>query len=305
MAHIPVLLKEIIEYLNPRPNQNFVDCTINGGGHSLEILKHTAPQGKILGLDLSSEIINRLRQRIQNSELEKRLVLVHDNFVNLKESILKNNFKSVRGILLDLGMSSEQIEQGQRGFSFLRNEPLDMRFDPEKNGLIAEAILNNWPEKELIRIFQGYGEERFSRQIARKIIEQRKIKVIKSTSQLVDIIKQAIPQRYRHGRIHFATRVFQAIRIAVNDELNNLAKALPQMIEVMESGGRGAIISFHSLEDRIVKNFIKEQANLGKIQIITKKPITARPEEIKQNPRSRSAKLRVFETITCSESVEL
>lgn len=294
MAHTPVLLKEVIKYLNPQSNQNFIDCTINGGGHSFEILKHTVPAGKVLGIDWDPTIIGRLRLGIKNGQQKKGLILVCDNFVNLKEIIFKNDFKPVHGVLLDLGMSSEQIEQSGKGFSFLRDEPLDMRFNPEQNILTAGKIVNNYSEKELVQIFKQYSQERFSERMARIIAERRRIKAIKTTSQLVEIIRQAIPRRYQYGRIHFATRVFQALRIAVNDELNNIKKVLPQIIEVLEPAGQAVIISFHSLEDRIVKNFIREQAKLGKVQIMTKKPIGVGQEEIKQNPRSRSAKLRVF-----------
>ncbi|MBL7155349.1 MAG: 16S rRNA (cytosine(1402)-N(4))-methyltransferase RsmH, partial [Candidatus Portnoybacteria bacterium] len=199
----------------------------------------------------------------------------------------------INGILFDLGMSSWQIEEKGRGFSFRKNEPLDMRFGNRTSNLTAEEIINQWPEEELIKIFQEYGEERYARRIAYRVCQTRQIQPIKTTNQLVEIIQQAVPNRYQHRRIHFATRIFQALRIAVNDELNNLKKALPQALEILEKNGKLVIISFHSLEDRIVKIFFREAAKEGNLKILTKKPIRPGQVEIDLNPRSRSAKLRV------------
>lgn len=297
MIHIPVLLKEVIEYLNPKSRDNFIDCTINGGGHSLAILEKIAPDGKILGIDLDSGAIENLELRIENGEFKKRLILVNDNFVNLENIVKENNFGSVAGILVDLGMSSNQIEESGRGFSFMRDEFLDMRLGPGKNDLTAAEIINRWREADLAGIFYEYGEERFSRRIAEKIIEERRKNKIETTFQLIEIIKKAVPVRFHHSRIHFATRVFQALRIAVNGELDNLKNVLPQMLDILKSGGRGAVISFHSLEDRIAKNFIRDEFKKGDIKILTKKPVVASQEEINENPRARSAKLRVFEKI--------
>jgi len=187
-------------------------------------------------------------------------------------------------------MSSWHLEESGRGFSFLKNEPLDMRYSPQ-NPLTAEKIVNYWSKSEMEKILREYGEERFAKKIAEKIIEARQSKPIKTTSQLVEIIKKAVLSRYRHQKIHFATRTFQALRITVNDELNNLEKALPQTLEILKPGGRLVVISFHSLEDRIVKNFYRDSSP-EKLKILTKKPIRPTPEEIKINPRSRSAKLR-------------
>jgi len=215
------------------------------------------------------------------------LILVNDSYVNLAETVRKQRFKPVSGILFDLGFSSWHLEESGRGFSFEKNEPLDMRYNPE-NPLTAEKIVNNWSEREIEKILREYGEERFTKRIAREIIQERKIKPIKTTFQLVETIKKSTPIWYHHRRIHPATRTFQALRIAVNDELNNLKKALPQAVEILEKDGRLAVISFHSLEDRIVKNFFREN-----LKILTKKPIRPSLEEIEINPRSRSAKLRV------------
>lgn len=297
--HIPVLQKEVLEYLNPKPNENFIDATIGEAGHTLAILEKTKPKGKVLGIDW--EI--RLKRK------DKRLVLVQDNFVNLKEIVGRHKFKKVSGILFDLGMSSWHLEESGRGFSFKKVEPLDMRFSSE-SPLTAEKILNYWSRPEIERILREYGEERKAGKIAQRIVELRGASRIKATSQLVKITDSfgISPQR-----------TFQALRIAVNDELNNLERALPQATDVLNKGGRLAVISFHSLEDRIVKNFFKEHSceatgykvpsrathldslTVGHLsfkergpclKILTKKPILPKAGEVKDNPRSRSAKLR-------------
>ncbi|TET83927.1 MAG: 16S rRNA (cytosine(1402)-N(4))-methyltransferase RsmH [Candidatus Nealsonbacteria bacterium] len=286
--HIPVLQKEVLRYLDPKPNQNFIDATIGEGGHALAILERTSPNGKLLGIDWSPEIIENCKLKIKN--VKKRTTLVCDNFANLKEVVKRERFLAVSGILLDLGMSSWHLTEAGRGFSFLKNEPLDMRYGSQ-NPLTAEKIVNYWSKSEIEENLREYGEERFAKKIAEKIIEIRKSKPIKTTFQLVEIIKKAVPSRYLHQKIHFATRTFQALRITVNDELNNLEKALPQTLEILKPGGRLAIISFHSLEDRIVKNFYRDSSP-EKLKILTKKPIRPQKEEIKINPRSRSAKLR-------------
>lgn len=303
--HIPVLQKEVLEYLDPKPNENFIDATFGGGGHSLAILEKTAPKGKILGIDQDPGIIKNLKPDVKYLLLEKRLILACDNFVNLKEIIVKQRFKNISGILFDLGMSSWHLEVSKRGFSFLKKEPLDMRYSPQ-NPTSAEKLLNYWSREEIEKILREFGEERFSKEISEKIIETRKIKPIENTLQLVEIIKRALPGRYLHPRrrtsplrgrqkINPATRTFQALRIAVNNELNNLQKVLPQTLEVLEKNGRLAIISFHSLEDRIIKNFFREQTINNSLKILTKKPIVPTDEEIKINPRSRSAKLRAVQ----------
>ena len=264
--HIPVLQKEVIKYLDPKSNENFIDCTIGEGGHSYAALERIAPRGKVLGIDC--------QMRIKPKE---RLILAEDNFVNLKEVVEKNKFRQINGILLDLGMSSWHLEESGRGFSFQRREPLDMRYCLT-NQLTVEKIVNFWSKSDLERIFNDYGQEKLSEKIAERIIEARKFKPIANTLQLAKIIN-ANPRK-----------IFQALRIAVNDELTNLEKTLPQALEILEKGGRLAVISFHSLEDRIVKNFFKNQP-LG---IAAKKPITPSLAEIRSNPRSRSAKLRVI-----------
>jgi len=266
--HIPVLQKEVLQYLNPKPNENFVDCTVNGGGHAMAIFEKIKPNGRLLGIELDKEVCQ---------DFHFQFPLVNDSYVNLKKIVKENNFNPIDGILFDLGMSSWQISKSGRGFTFLKDEPLDMRYNID-NKLTAEYIVNKWPESDLIDILKKYGEERFARKIAKNIIKNRPIK---TTFQLVKIIGG------RRGRIHPATRTFQALRITVNDELNSLQKALFQAEEILSSGGRLVVISFHSLEDRIVKSFFKT-----KLDILTKKPIRASLEEIKINHRSRSAKLR-------------
>ncbi len=299
--HISVLLEEIIKYLNPQANQNFIDCTLGGGGHSLAILGKILPNGKLLGIDCYSEAIGAFRQKIQDKEfisgeigrIKNNVILVQDNFLNLKQIVEKNKFYFVKGILFDIGLSSDLLEKSGRGFSFLRDELLDMRFDLN-NDFTAAEIVNRYKENDLIGILREYGEEKFARRIAQEIIKERKTQFIRTTKQLVEIIKKAVPLRLHHSKIHFATRVFQALRIETNDELNNLKKVLPQAVEILEPKGRVAVISFHSLEDRIVKRFFKERDDL---KILTKKPLAPTMEEIEINPRSRSAKLRVAEKL--------
>jgi len=287
--HIPVLKKEVLQYLDPKPNENFIDCTFGQGGHTAAILEKSKPSGKVLGIELDNELYQRLKLRmaefpISKFQIPKRSILTNDSYTNLKKIVEKYSFRPVQGILFDLGMSSWHLEESGRGFTFLKDEPLDMRYNPE-NDLTAEKIVNNYSQEKIEKILKEYGEERFAKRIAKRIIQARP-KKIKSTFQLVEIIKKAVPGK--RTKIHPATRTFQALRIAVNDELNNFKKALFQAVEVLEKGGRIVIISFHSLEDRIVKNFFKD----SNLKVLTKKPIIPSQEEIKINPRSRSAKLR-------------
>jgi len=292
MIHTPVLTKDVLQYLDPKPNENFVDCTVGEGGHTILILEKNGPMGKVIGIDWDPQQIKNSKLKIKG--FNNRLVLVNDSYTNLQKIVDGNNLDSVDGILLDLGMSSVQLEDSQRGFSFQRNEQLDMRYDNNLNGLTASIILNDWPEEKIEEILREYGEENFSKKIASKIIEEREKIKIESTFQLAEIVKDATPSAYWRGRIHYATRTFQALRIAVNSELENLKNVLPQAISILSPGGRIAIISFHSLEDRIVKNFFREKEKQGIVKILTKKPITAGAEEITLNPRSRSAKLRAI-----------
>lgn len=283
--HIPVLLKEVIEYLDVKPNGNYIDCTLNGGGHTREILKRNGPNGKILGIEIDKEIF----EKIEKEKIE-RLIPVNDSYINITKLAEENEFSNVKGILFDIGMSSYHVDEAERGFSFSKDEPLIMNYS---TGLTAEKILNEWREDEIEKILKEYGEERFSKKIAKKIIETRKREKIKSTLQLVNIIKEATPGWYHHSKTHFATRTFQALRIKVNNELDNFRKALPEALNLLEKDGRLVVISFHSLEDRIIKEFLKEKEKNGEVKILTKKPIVPEDQEIQLNPRSRSSKLRV------------
>lgn len=287
--HIPVLLTETLAYLNPQSGQVFIDCTLGAAGHFREIANMIAPTGKILGIDVDRKAIETaLEKNIYNA------VIVQGNFKDLKNIAKKNGFSQVDGILMDLGFSSIELEEGGIGLSFQKDEPLDMRMD-EYLEITAADIVNNSSQEELAEIFSKYGEEKYSKRIARAIVELRRENKLKSTFQLAEIIKQAAPARSRFGRIHPATRVFQALRIAVNNELENLKKALPQAFELLKPGGRLAAISFHSGEDRIVKNFFRDNKN--NFNILTKKPIVPSQEEIAENPRSRSGKMRAAEKI--------
>jgi len=289
MIHIAVLTKEVLEYLSPQKNENFIDCTIGEGGHSKLISEKTGPEGKILGIDADENQIKNCREILEN--YKERLVLANDSYANLQKIVEKENFEKISGILLDLGWSSNQLKESKRGFSFLKDEPLDMRYSLNQE-LTAEKIINGYPQKEIEKILQEYGEERYAKKIAENIAKERRAQNIKSALQLVKIIERSAPKNYQYAKIHCATRTFQALRIAVNKELENLEKVLPQAVSVLNGGGRIAVISFHSLEDRIVKNFLKEKENQKILKILTKKPAVGQSAEIKQNPRSRSAKLR-------------
>jgi len=284
--HKAVLLEKVVEYLNPQPGENFVDCTLGEAGHSLAILEKTKPDGKILGIDLDKESL----QRIMPNE---RLILAYGNFRDLKQIVLEKNFANINGVLFDLGISSWQLEQSGRGFSFKKDESLNMILNGNQT-VSAQEILNTWPEESLLKIFYDYGEEKFSRKIVQRIVQRRKLAPIKTTFQLLEIIKKSIPfSRSRRGRLdRVAARIFQALKIAVNDETENLSHGLEQALEILEKEGRLVAISFHSIEDRIVKRFFKGKAQEERLKILTMKPITASMVELQNNPRSRSAKLR-------------
>jgi 16S rRNA (cytosine1402-N4)-methyltransferase len=290
MIHTAVLKKEVLEYLDPKPNENFVDCTIGEGGHAEDILEKNGPEGKVLGIDIDPQQI--AASQWLHVQFKDRIILVNDSYTNLAEIIGRKIFGPVSGILLDLGMSSAQLARAHKGFSFQIDQGLDMRYNDETNYLTAEKIVNEWPEEKIAEILQNYGEEKFAKKIAKNIVEQRKQGRIKTTFQLIEIIKDATPSAYWRGKIHYATRTFQALRIAVNDELENIKKVLPEAISILAPGGRLAVISFHSLEDRIVKNFLANELKKGVVKILTKKPITAGRDELGKNPRARSAKLR-------------
>lgn len=283
-VHKAVLLNETIDGLNLSPKATVLDCTFGGGGHSREIFRRF-PEVKIIALD---------QDKSAWRENDNRIFFHNENFSDL-DKVLKN--EKADGVIFDLGLSSDQLENSGRGFSFMKDEPLlmTMKDNPTSEDLTAEDIVNTWDEKNLADIIYGYGEEKYSRRIARGIVEARKKTKIKTTFDLVRIIENAVPGVYKRGKIYFATRTFQALRIAVNDELGVLQTGLLKGFNALKVGGRMSVISFHSLEDRIVKKFYKERGKEGKAILINKKPIMAGEEEIKNNPRSRSAKLRIIE----------
>jgi len=301
--HIPVLIKEVIHYLNCKKGGGaYIDSTLGGGGHSKAILKNIYPDGLLIGIDQDIEAIETARKEL-NTYFDK-VKLVKDNFKNLEKILSNLKVEAVSGIIFDLGVSSHQLREKERGFSFKEDSHLDMRMDLAQK-FDASILINSYTEKELTGIFEKYGEEHFSKRIARWIVIERQKKPITTTKQLADLVIRALPKIKKRGkwRIHPATRVFQAIRIEVNQELKALEKGLNQAIKVLEDRGRICVISYHSLEDRIVKNIFKEaeregiaQKNYG-LKIITKKPIRPSLEEMKKNPRARSAKLRVAEKI--------
>lgn len=289
--HISVLQKEIIQILDPKPGDKFIDCTGGEGGHTLAILEKIIPEGKILTIDRDSRNVEVIRLKVKESRLENNLILINDNYLNLERIVSENNFDNISGIIFDLGFSSWHVDESTKGFSFRKNEILDMRYS--NDGLSAWEIVNSWPPEELEIIFKNYGEERFSKSITKGIINQRKKEKIKTTFDLIEVIEKSVPSFYKRSRIHFATKVFQALRIATNDELETIKKTLPQALKLLKKGGKIAVISFHSLEDRIIKNFFKDNYNKEFLKIETKKPIIPSKEEQIKNPRSRSAKLRV------------
>jgi 16S rRNA (cytosine1402-N4)-methyltransferase len=291
--HTPVLKEKVLEYLDPQPNQNFVDCTAGAGGHTFAILEKTGPSGKVLAIDWDEHAARRLAESARIKKLQSRTIIQNENFADLIDIVEQHKFRPIHGILLDLGFSSDHVENAERGFSFQKNGPLDMRYSG-KNPVTAEKIVNYHSRSQLEHILKEYGEEEFAKQIAKEIVAERSQKPIQKTSQLVEIIERATPKSSHRKKIHPATKTFQALRIAVNDELGNIAAALTGASKILPPGGKLAVLSFHSLEDRIVKNFSKTGTQM--IQQ-TKKPIRASAQEIQSNPRARSAKLRVFTKI--------
>lgn len=307
-AHKPVLLREVLAFLDPRPGQILVDCTLGGGGHSRKILEMILPSGKLIGLDQDEEAVRAARAMLSPLG-EKNFIIFHTNFINLKKSLQQIAVDKVDGILFDLGASSYQFEQEHRGFSYQQDVPLDMRMDP-RAPLTACDLVNEASAGELARIIREYGEERWAKRIAEFIVNEREKDAIRTTGRLVEVIKKAIPSGARQGGPHPAKRTFQALRIAVNRELEILEESLEQGIEVLRDGGRLAVITFHSLEDRIVKNVFQKNARGCScpkdlpvcacggeplVKVLTAKPVLPGKEELENNPRARSAKLRVLE----------
>ncbi len=303
-VHTPVLLDEVIAGLQTRPGGCFVDCTVGTGGHAAAILERIRPSGRLLGIDADPEAIQASQEQL--SEYREAVTLVNDNFVNLDDICKRYQFHPVDGILFDLGVSSLQLDTAERGFSFTLDAHLDMRFDA-RQGLTASDIVNNFSEQELARVIEKYGEERHSRRIARHIVQNRPVA---TTLELARLVEQAL--RSKRAKIHPATRTFMALRIAANGELQNLEPALEQASDLLRPGGRLVVISYHSLEDRIAKQFMRRAASsclcppgivmcrcghVPTLKLISRKVIKPASLEIESNPRSRSAKLRIAERL--------
>lgn len=295
---MPVLLNEVLEFLNPKPGDLIIDGTINGGGHSRAILSKILPAGKLLGIDLDPVILKTTKKRFKEFAKEKgenfkdSFVLVNGNYADLPEIIKTQELPKAEGLLIDLGFSSEQIEQSGRGFSFERDEPLLMTYNDSIPPV--KEIIRSLSEEELADVIFKLGGERLSRRIAKAIKESGRKKKIETSLELAEIIRRAVPRNYERGRINPATRTFQALRIFANDELGNLEKVLVNLKSILSKNGRAVFISFHSLEDRLIKNYFRDQEKTGELKILTKKPISPSLSEIKSNPRSRSAKLRAI-----------
>ncbi len=294
-GHRPVLLEEVLQYLDCRPDRIYVDGTVGSGGHSRKILERSSPTGKLIGLDWDEEAMERARKNL--SLFEGRVVLRKGNFKDLKSVLESLSIPGVDGILLDLGVSTEQLESRERGFSFRWDGPLDMRMSQEKE-ITAQDLVKNLPPSDLEALLREYGEERWARRIARNIVRRRETAPIRTTGELVEAIEASVPRS--RGRIHPATRTFQALRISVNEELNNLRTFLDLAPDLLRPRGRLCIISYHSLEDRIVKNLFRQWTRGGKGEekpfgLLTPKPVVPAPEEVSRNPRARSAKLRAVE----------
>lgn len=307
--HRTVLLDRTIEYLKVVPGGVYVDCTLGGGGHSLEILKRLGERGRLIGIDRDQNAIKAAGERL--ASFSDKAVLVHGNFRDIRRIVHGIGITAVDGVVMDLGVSSHQLDRRERGFSYMQDAPLDMRMDRQQS-LTAMEVVNTYSEADLARVISGYGEERWARRIAAFIVREREKALIKTTGQLVDIIKAAIPASARRKGPHPAKRTFQALRIEVNDELGILERAVKDGVDLLKSGGRICVITFHSLEDRKIKNIFRELENpctcppkapacvCGKkpvIRAVTRKPVVPDKEEIQQNPRARSAGLRVAEKL--------
>ena len=300
MKHVPVLLDETISSLQLAPGMRVIDCTLGDAGHSEAMLEKISPNGMLLGVDADPEAVLRAKRFLYR--FEDRAVLVRENFAHIASIAAAHNFTEVQGVLMDFGWSTPQFEERGRGFSFLTNEPLDMRYSAGE-GQTAAEIVNTYSEHDLYLIFKMLGEEQLSAEIAAAIVFYRKNKQIETTGELTEIILSQYRKKLKTdkevpwvGGIHPATKVFQALRIEANQELESIKKVLPEALELLAPHGRLAVITFHSLEDRIVKQYFKSQEN-KKIRLVNKKPIVAGEEELKNNPRARSAKLRVVEKI--------
>jgi 16S rRNA (cytosine1402-N4)-methyltransferase len=293
MPHTPVLLHEVIEYLNLAPEKQVIDATLDGGGHSREIVQRF-PGIKLIGIEFDPDEFAQLRE--SDPELLRKITAVNDSYINIEQIAAANEIKP-HAVLFDLGVSSWHYEASGRGFSFQHDEPLDMRFNPQVQKVTAVDIVNKTDEQELAKILSDLGEEQFAETIAQKIAKVRREKPIVGTMDLLAVIHQAVPEWYKHRKIHWATKTFQALRMVVNDELENIRKGLKGAANVLQSGGRLVVISFHGLEDKAVRQVFKEEVAAGRLKWVTKDTIKPAWGEIKRNPRSRSAKMKIAEKI--------
>ena len=294
MKHIPVLVEEVMTLLQCEPGRTYVDATLGGGGHALEILRQTSPSGIVIGLDWDEEAVSEAKKAL--TPFAERVKIFRENFIYLPELLREMKIEQVDGILLDLGLSSLQLEKEGRGFSFREEGPLDMRMD-QRLDQTASYLANRLSADELKDILHKYGEERWAKRIAKAIVQERERGSIETTQRLRTIAHHAIPRRFHPRKIDPATKTFQAFRIKVNNELENLRKILETGWKLLRKGGRMCIISFHSLEDRMVKETFRTLEKEGEMRILTKKPVPSSEEERRRNPRSRSAKLRCAERI--------
>lgn len=290
--HRSVLLHEAVKALDISSNDIVVDATLGGSGHAREIAAKLGPGGSFIGFDLDSDAVSRAKASLRGCT--PRVELINANFRNIKEELRQRGIERIDKALFDLGWGSDQLEAG-RGFSFLSNEPLLMTYSKEGGMLTAATIVNEWSERSIADVLFGWGEGRYARRIAKRIVERRAGKAFTTARELAEVIRAAVPPAYRHRKIHPATKTFQALRIAVNDELGALAEGLQGAREILSPNGRIAVITFHSIEDRLVKRRFLEWERAGKGRRLYKKPITASALEVRENPRARSAKLRVFE----------
>lgn len=310
-GHTPVLSKAVEKYIPVLKGKTVIDCTLGLGGHSELFLEKIGPGGTLMAFELDKENLEIARNRLNNSKNKNKIILINKNFAHLKEEVEENETTNVKLIFFDLGLSSPQVDEAERGFSFIKEGPLDMRFDKSQI-LTADMILKAYPERKLAEIFKEYGEERMAKRYARIIKENLPIKTTTELAQLIEAHAPRLPKKFKKSKKHPATQIFQALRIEVNNELESLKIAITDAINILQPGGRLIVISYHSLEDRIVKNIIRNESkgcicppeipicqckHFPQVKILTKKPIVPDEEEIKENPRARSAKMRVAEKL--------
>lgn len=308
--HYPVLQQEVLQLLDAKPGQNFIDGTLGGGGYSSALLAAVGPTGKVLSIDLDQTAVDNFASF--HRKYQSTSIVVHGNFKDIDEIVARHGLGDIKGIVVDLGLSSYHIDSSKRGISFQVKEPLDMRFDLSNDTPDARFILNNYSEAQIFKIFTDYGEEQYSKQIARKVVEARRSQLLHYTTDLAEIITEVLPKPVKHKAGDHCRRIFQALRIAVNHELANLETFLPKALDIVTVGGRVVVVSFHSLEDRIVKNFFVQAATgcicppefpqcicgrAPRAKILTKKPMTATDQELNKNTRSKPAKLRAIEKL--------